>query len=595
MSEIAIEARDLVKVYRLYNKPSDKFLDAFGLLRKSAQFSEHRALDGVTFTIRKGEKVGIIGRNGAGKSTLLKLVTGTIAPTSGTLTVHGETQALLQIGTGFHLDLTGRENVVSYLAQLGISGARATDLVEDIVAFSEVEEYIDQPVKSYSTGMAARLMFAASTVIEPNLLVIDEVLGVGDAYFAQKSYERIRELCETNDATLLLVSHDIYSCAQISERIIWIDRGRIRFDGDPKKAINLYEASIKEQEERRLRRKALLAAGARRGEAGRTHAVLEIRASEGGAFDANLFFGAISLQTAAGSEIRLDPVTGRAEIEGHEIALVHEGSNWLSIEEAARDDGVMLANHGTSFHKGTLRVSWPASIAAPDVFLDAEATEGQAVQLVVLDGSDRAHRGVSVTLPRNQAVRLAQSLDISALTLLDDDATAALDGRHGSGTVRITGVDVLDDDGTSVRMIETHQPLTVVVDYAARKADVGEIEVMLVFKRDRLLHVLHVFQTGLGIPANQPRGRVTARIDSFPLARGRYSLTVMVARSGYFAAKAPTFFSINPDVFDVQSDAAEILVQTDDPAMNTSVCAGKARWSVKSHMVANGVVEDGTR
>lgn len=155
MSEIAIEARDLVKVYRLYNKPSDKFLDAFGLLRKSTQFSEHRALDGVTFTIRKGEKVGIIGRNGAGKSTLLKLVTGTIAPTSGTLTCHGETQALLQIGTGFHLDLTGRDNVVSYLAQLGISGARATDLLEDIVAFSEVEEYIDQPVKSYSTGMAA--------------------------------------------------------------------------------------------------------------------------------------------------------------------------------------------------------------------------------------------------------------------------------------------------------------------------------------------------------------------------------------------------------------------------------------------------------
>lgn len=110
-----------------------------------------------------------------------------------------------------------------------------------------------------------------------------------------------------------------------------------------------------------------------------------------------------------------------------------------------------------------------------------------------------------------------------------------------------------------------------------------------------LLHMLHVFQTGLSILASQPRGRVTARIDSFPLVRGRYSLTVMVARSGYFAAKALTFFSINPDVFDVQSDAAEILVQTDDSAMNTSVCAGKARWSVKSDMVANGVVEDGTR
>src|SRR5262249_6339835 len=152
-----------------------------------------------------------IGRNGAGKSTFLKLVTRVIEPSSGTLEVAGKVHALLQIGTGFHPDFTGRENVFAFFAQLGITGEDARRRFADVVEFAEIEEYIDQPVKTYSTGMSVRLMFSASTSIEPELLVLDEVLGVGDAYFAHKSFERMRELCEREAATLLLVTHDVYS------------------------------------------------------------------------------------------------------------------------------------------------------------------------------------------------------------------------------------------------------------------------------------------------------------------------------------------------------------------------------------------------
>ena len=242
MSDVAIRVTDLKKVYRLYAKPAYRFLDIFGLLGdKPGAFTEHAALDGITLQIRRGEKVAIIGRNGAGKSTFLKLITNVIQPTSGSLQVNGDVHALLQIGTGFHPDFTGRENVYAYLAQLGVTGQDADRRCADAIAFAELEEYIDQPVKTYSTGMGMRLMFSTSTAIIPDLLVLDEVLGVGDAYFAQKSYDRMRELCDRNGATLLLVTHDIYSAVKMCERVVWFDRGMVAMDGNATAVVKAYE------------------------------------------------------------------------------------------------------------------------------------------------------------------------------------------------------------------------------------------------------------------------------------------------------------------------------------------------------------------
>jgi lipopolysaccharide transport system ATP-binding protein len=212
MTDVAIRATDLTKVYRLYSKPAYRFLDIFGMLRdRPGAFTEHAALDRISLEIRRGEKVAIIGRNGAGKSTFLKLITNVIQPTSGTLEVKGEIHALLQIGTGFHPDFTGRENVHAYLAQLGISGADAAHRCADAIAFAELEEYIDQPVKTYSTGMAMRLMFSASTAINPDPLF--DKSCVGDVLRAEELRAHAR--CDRNGSTLLLVTHDIYSATRM--------------------------------------------------------------------------------------------------------------------------------------------------------------------------------------------------------------------------------------------------------------------------------------------------------------------------------------------------------------------------------------------
>ena len=249
----AIRARDVRKVYRLYASRRDRVLDMLGLLGRARAGREVAALDGVSLEIARGEKVAVIGRNGAGKSTLLKLVSGVTQPTSGTLDVSGAVHALLQIGSGFHPDFTGRQNVYAYFAQLGITAAEAERRLAEVVDFAELAEYIDQPVATYSTGMAVRLMFSASTAIVPDLLLLDEVLGVGDAYFAHKSFERISALCARQGTTLLLVTHDLYSAARVCNRIVWLDRGRVLLDGDASFVVKAYEESIRHQEEARLR------------------------------------------------------------------------------------------------------------------------------------------------------------------------------------------------------------------------------------------------------------------------------------------------------------------------------------------------------
>src|SRR5919202_2877465 len=299
MNNLIIQARELTKVYRLYSKPQYRFLDMFGLLgKKRGAFTEHAALDGVNMEILRGEKVAFIGRNGAGKSTLLKLITNVTEPTSGQLKVKGKVHALLQIGTGFHPVFTGRENVYAYLAQLGVTGREANRKCAEIIEFAELEEYIDQPVKTYSTGMGARLMFSTSTAITPNLLVLDEVLGVGDAYFTQKSYERIRELCEGEGATLLLVTHDVYSASKICDRVIWIDRGRVLMDGNAPTLIKAYEDSIRTQEEQRLRKRKLENLKALRGTnlaEQPDHILFEIRSRDNRPQPCPVYFSRISL------------------------------------------------------------------------------------------------------------------------------------------------------------------------------------------------------------------------------------------------------------------------------------------------------------
>lgn len=398
MSDIVISARNVSKTYRLHSSPSDRLADVFGLLpTKTDRVKLHKALNDVSFDIARGEKVAIIGRNGAGKSTLLKLITRVTEPTEGRLDVRGETRALLQIGTGFHPDFTGRKNVDAYLANMGVSGARAKQMIEDAVTFAELEDYVDQPVKSYSTGMAMRLMFAASTMLKPDLLVIDEVLGVGDAYFQRKSFERIREMCEGRETTLLLVTHDIYSAATLCDRMIWIDRGRILIDADPPTVIRAYEDAIREQEERRLRLKALKYAADRGEHARSERIVVEIHSNENQPPPCEVWFSRIALLVdgvpAATLRFGEDAFENR---DGGQ--LQKEGANWGDPSVVEGRLARPIRTFGSPFHKvaGVFDVPIDASGLSPErlaVAVDLNAAEAAQLRVSLTSASWRIEMG----------------------------------------------------------------------------------------------------------------------------------------------------------------------------------------------------------
>lgn len=261
MSEISIKITQLGKAYRLYNKQSDKILDSLGLNRllffKKNYYQEFWALKDINLIVEKGERLGIVGRNGAGKSTLLKIIAGNISPTTGKVIVNGRVDALMELGTGFHPEFTGRENIRASLRLLGLTYKEIRRLEEEIIDFAELDEFIDYPVKTYSAGMYTRLAFSVSTMFKPEILIIDEILSAGDAYFAGKCIERMKRLTEESGATVLFVSHDVASVQKLCDRAIYLEKGRIVEDGDTLDVIKKYTAMIRNMENDRLRLKSL--------------------------------------------------------------------------------------------------------------------------------------------------------------------------------------------------------------------------------------------------------------------------------------------------------------------------------------------------
>jgi lipopolysaccharide transport system ATP-binding protein len=249
-----IEVVNIGKSYKKYASEWFRIFSWFGL--PLSNIEEHWVLRHISFSIQTGESVGIIGQNGAGKSTLLKLITGTIKPSEGFIKIHGSISAILELGMGFHPDLTGRENAYHSAGLMGFSKSQITEKIEDIKDFAEIGDYFDQPVRIYSSGMQARVAFSVATAFRPDILIVDEVLSVGDTYFQHKSFDRIREF-QKQGTTLLIVSHSKESILSVCNRSILLDKGAIIKDGDPEEAMDLYNALIAEKKNTKIAQKKL--------------------------------------------------------------------------------------------------------------------------------------------------------------------------------------------------------------------------------------------------------------------------------------------------------------------------------------------------
>lgn len=234
----AIQVKNLKKVYKLYNKPSDRFKEAFGLAK--GKYKEHYALNGINMEIFQGETVGIIGTNGSGKSTILKIITGVLNPTEGEVTVDGRISALLELGAGFNMEYNGIENVYLNGTMMGFSEKEIEKRLPDILQFADIGDYVYQPCKTYSSGMFVRLAFAVAINIEPEILIVDEALSVGDVFFQAKCYRKFEEFKEMGK-TIIFVSHDLSSISKYCDRVYLLNQGNLLGEGSPKEMIDAYK------------------------------------------------------------------------------------------------------------------------------------------------------------------------------------------------------------------------------------------------------------------------------------------------------------------------------------------------------------------
>jgi len=241
MGEVALSMQSVSKYYKYYEKEMDRIKE---IISGKPRFQKISALEDINLEVKPGEVLGVIGQNGAGKSTLLKVLSGTILPSSGEVSAHGRIAALLELGASFHPDMTGKENVFLSGAIKGMSKNEIENIYGEIVAFAEIGDFIDRPVKTYSSGMFVRLAFSIATHIDPEVLIIDEALSVGDGAFSRKSFDRIMDFKEAGK-TILFCSHSMYQVEVLCDRVIWLENGRIRKEGAPVDVISEYSELVR--------------------------------------------------------------------------------------------------------------------------------------------------------------------------------------------------------------------------------------------------------------------------------------------------------------------------------------------------------------
>ena len=250
MSETVIKVENLSKIYKLYDKPIDRMKEALNVRRKKYH-RDHYALKNISFEVKKGDNIGIVGTNGSGKSTLLKIITGVLSPSSGKLEVNGKISALLELGTGFNPEYTGIENIYLSGTMMGFKKTEIENKIADILKFADIGEFINQPVKTYSSGMFARLAFAVAINVEPEILIVDEALSVGDTRFQIKCMDKMKEMME-GGTTVLFVSHDTNAIRRFCNKGIWINNGIVKNIGRVNDIMDEYLDYLKLGEDREI-------------------------------------------------------------------------------------------------------------------------------------------------------------------------------------------------------------------------------------------------------------------------------------------------------------------------------------------------------
>ncbi len=551
MSKIAISLTTVDKSFKRFQHPGWRALDALGCPISSKRYDVFMALRDITLKVKQGEKVALIGRNGAGKSTLLRLISEQIQPTRGQIQVNGKLQALMEIGTGFHPDFTGIENICSALSYQGIQGKEAKKFIEEIVDFTELDEFITRPVREFSAGMYARLAFATATTITPDILIIDEILGAGDAYFVGKSIQRMKKLTKQG-TTVLFVSHDMSATQLLCDRGIWIDKGSIKADGDVLSVSKAYLSSIREDEELRIRSRS-----------NQLNPSIIIK-SNISLFRFITEHDKAPDQPLTISNIRYgyeNNILGEVSINSSEnpsrCLAETEGSNWSNVIEIDNKTCRTFADFGGRFIHAPFQIDWKLTPEEKRwIEIDYKASASDEIRLEQFDEITKEYTRLSVISQNNEGNlwrTLRVELDIQHITDTIEPMPTVFElqnlsshDRYGKGPVKITAFGFLDAQNSRRHTLISGDFSKACIRYNAATTAHNPVAVIAIYRLDGTC-AMQVSSNRDGVQFNKllGEGHITVTFDPLFLGPGEYILSVALFKDLCLASK------FEPEAYDL--------------------------------------------
>jgi lipopolysaccharide transport system ATP-binding protein len=567
-TDLAIRFEQVGKMYKVFGSKLDTALDALNLpsFGRDRRFREFWALREIDLELPRGGRMGIIGRNGAGKTTLLKLVTGNVSPSEGNVTVNGNVQALLEIGGGLHPEFTGRENIRASLSYLGLSGPEIEEAEQEIAEFTELGRFLDQPFKAYSQGMQARLSFAIATTVQPEILIVDEILGAGDAYFFTRSTARMSHLIESG-AGVLLVSHALDQVARFCDRTIWLERGRIAMDGPTDEVVKAYERFIRELEDRRLRAKNAKAA-----------------LPQYDAFDRDTFTDALvgtirpeaeSVDVASLTLWRDGVLEGEIDVGGAQDVDT-AGAGGLLLEDGGWEPPAADADrYFRSVAEGPARFRFGLWFFYPRSRYEVEVvyrTHGGPASLQFARGSDSGE--ISSLAPAEEWTthRFELPGGGDALEAGEEERISRWPGVEGLAIDRVRTVGEGDAEQTVFRV---HEPFSVLVEATATASGaLPLVPAALVFRLDGIVATRHVGEREVHHLEEGDRLELRLDLGSLLLGNGTYLLSVGLYRE---LDVGNTLSSTAYDYFDRSFE----FVVTGNPPLHTEAFRHPGNWTTR--------------
>lgn len=605
MSDTAIRFEGVGKMYKIFSSRSANLKDALGLpsIRKE-RFSEFWALRGIDLELAVGERMGVVGRNGAGKTTLMKLVTQNVAPTEGRLSVNGQVQALMDAGAGFHPEFTGIENIRAALTLQGVPARSMGAAVDEITEFTELGAFIEQPFRTYSAGMQARLAFATATAVEPEILIVDEMLSAGDAYFSAKAAERMKGLVE-GGTSLLLVSHSLDHITMFCPKAIWLDRGRIVKAGPSLEVVKAYQQFTRVLDERRLQAKnqkarsgeyladqlesfadsILVRLTVRGSGAAQIHEIIlhrdgqpEERVAVGDAQDADASHAAFIVATGGGWSGPLETDRGMARGLSGDGSFGYGAFNLYGIFEEARYAIDITYRHegeggvtAELLHEDQVKASLELAPTSGVWATARLAVSGRRLKLKPTHvGAElvEGHEGVAAEQARKDTVKAFQAEGKDGR----NGGATSLSRWPGEGSVVIKDVRLLNEDGRQRAVFDRSTKMTVVVSVeAVAPGDYPLTAGISIYRMDGLLISNHASPASVLSLERGGDARVALDFDELNLGDGRYTISVALFRTLEPSGGA--------QLYDLVDRSYEFQVVGSAPFSN-GVFDHPARWSV---------------